>query len=143
MCKANYQISVLLPHSLFLNWKLEWTTAYLYCSLWQLNSFSASPLLPTKDNSTSYHYHIIGWRLISDRYHQFIRNNLSLIASLATAHSYCAKKIIKIVLLLLLVYSPAFSFMSWRTWQLRFFLELHLGEFMMWKNTASRIQLNH
>ena len=46
---------------------------------------------------------------------------------------YCAFllriKIIQIVLLLLLVYSPAFSFMSWWTWQLRFLLEWHLGEF--------------
>ena len=35
-------------------------------------------------------------------------------------------KIIWIVSLLLLVYGPAFSFMSWWTWQLRFFLELRL-----------------
>ena len=46
---------------------------------------------------------------------------------------YCAFllriKIIQIALLLLLVYSPAFSFMSGWTWQLRFFLESHLREF--------------
>ena len=39
------------------------------------------------------------------------------------------RKIIQIVLLLLLVYSPAFSFMSWWIWQLRHFLEWRLGEF--------------
>ena len=31
----------------------------------------------------------------------------------------------------------------WLTWQLRFFLEWHLGNSMMWRNTVSRIQLNH
>ena len=39
-------------------------------------------------------------------------DTLRLIGSLATAG-----------------YGPAFSFMSWWTWQVRFFLEWHLGEF--------------